>query len=62
MSLQDDLATEAIKDLDEYLTTQPIRRPWAYELFHKCLQICAKWDLDSAAFAERCRDEVQKGE
>ena len=65
MSLQDDLANEAIKDLDEYLDTQPIElagRAWAYELFHKCLQICAKWDLKPDAFADRCRDEARKGE
>ena len=32
MSLQDDLATEAIKDLDEYLNTQPIARARVYEM------------------------------
>ena len=61
MSLQDDLATEAIKDLDEYLNTEPIARAWAYEMFHKCLLICAKWDLDVAGFAIRCGDEARKG-
>ncbi len=38
MSLQDDLANEAIRDLDEYLNTQPIGRARAYELFHNCCE------------------------
>ena len=61
MSLQDDLAIEAIKDLDEYLDTQPIARAWAYKLFHKCLQICAEYDLDPAGLADRCMAEARKG-
>ena len=62
MSLQDDLASEAIKDLDEYLNIQPIGRAWAYEMFHRCLQICAEYDLDPAGFADRCRAEASKWE
>ncbi len=61
MSLQDDLASEAIKDLDAYINTQPIGRARAYEMFHKCLQICAEYDLDPAGFADRCMAEARKG-
>ncbi len=61
MSLQDDLAAEAIKDLDEYLDTQPMDRVWAYEMLHQCLQICAEYDLDPAGFADRCMAEARKG-
>ncbi len=62
MSLQDDLANEAIKDLDEYLDTQRIRRARVYELFHKCLQICAEYDLEPEGFAHRCMAEASKRE